>query len=236
MPGIWGMCCSSRRCSPCGTPSCSTRPRVAWLLSEGGKAERAFGGHLAGLLRVSRPRAVTMLHTSLTRAGVAGDVRGVPVGCVRVAGGGGGRPPARRPRRVMRGSSTTCKPRRVAAEAVPQRLDVLLSRLHDSLDHDDAIDAAATAHRCRGVRARPGVLPGSAVLSVTGPETDIAAVYETARRAAVAAHGVEGESRSLQQLMVRLHPRRPPPRLQHRHCRSRSSRRSRSSHRSRSSR
>ena len=39
---------------------------MASLLSEGGKAERAFGGHLAGLLRVSRPRAVTMLHTSLT--------------------------------------------------------------------------------------------------------------------------------------------------------------------------
>ena len=84
---------------------------------------------------------------------------------------------------------------------MPQRLDVLLSRLHDSLDHDDATDAAASAHRCRGVRARQGVLPGSAVLSVTGPETDIAAVYETARKAAVAAHGVEGESRSLQQLM-----------------------------------
>ncbi len=167
---------------------------------EGGKAERAFGGHLAGLLRVSRPRAVTMLHTSLT-------VRALPATFAVFRTGAFGWQAVEA---VVRHLGTLAgdardqydlQAARFAAEAVPQRLDVLLSRLHDSLDHDDATDAAATAHRCRGVRARPGVLPGSAVLSVTGPETDIAAVYETARRAAVAAHGVEGESRSLQQLM-----------------------------------
>ena len=169
-------------------------------VSEGGKAERAFGGHLAGLLRVSRPRAVTMLHTSLT-------VRALPATFAVFRTGAFGWQAVEA---VVRHLGTLAgdareqydlQAARLAAEAVPQRLDVLLSRLHDSLDHDDATDAAASAHRWRGVRARPGVLPGSAVLSVTGPETDIAAVYETARRAAVAAHGVEGESRSLQQLM-----------------------------------
>ena len=169
-------------------------------VAEGGKAERAFGGHLAGLLRVSRPRAVTMLHTSLT-------VRALPATFAVFRTGAFGWQAVEAVVRHLGALAGDAREQydlqaaRVAAEAVPQRLDVLLSRLHDSLDHDDATDAAATAHRCRGVRARPGVLPGSAVLSVTGPETDIAAVYETARRAAVAAHGVEGESRSLQQLM-----------------------------------
>ena len=169
-------------------------------VAEGGKAERAFGGHLAGLLRVSRPRAVTMLHTSLT-------LRALPATFAVFRTGAFGWQAVEAIVRHLGALAGDAREQydlqaaRLAAEAVPQRLDVLLSRLHDSLDHDDATDAAATAHRCRGVRARPGVLPGSAVLSVTGPETDIAAVYETARRAAVAAHGVEGESRSLQQLM-----------------------------------
>ena len=169
-------------------------------VSEGGKAERAFGGHLAGLLRVSRPRAVTMLHTSLT-------LRALPATFAVFRTGAFGWQAVEAVVRHLGALAGDAREQydlqaaRFAAEAVPQRLDVLLSRLHDSLDHDDATDAAATAHRCRGVRARPGVLPGSAVLSVTGPETDIAAVYETARKAAVAAHGVEGESRSLQQLM-----------------------------------
>ena len=118
---------------------------------EGGKAERAFGGHLAGLLRVSRPRAETMLHTSLT-------LRALPATFAVFRSGAFGWQAVEAVVRHLGALAGDAREQydleaaRIAAEAVPQRLDVLLSRLHDSLDHDDATDAAATAHRCRAGR------------------------------------------------------------------------------------
>ena len=168
-------------------------------VQEGGKAERAFGGHLAGLLQVSRNRAVSMLHT-------ATSVRALPVSYAIFGTGTFGWQAVEAVVRNLGALSGAAREQydlragRLAAETVPQLLDAALARLHDSLDHADATDAAASAHRSRTVQARPGA-GGSASLVVTGPQTDIAAVYETARKVAVAAHGAEGETRSLRQLM-----------------------------------
>ncbi len=169
------------------------------VVREGGLAERAFAGHLAGLLQVSRNRAIGMLHTATA-------IRELPVSWGVFGGGGFGWQAVEaivRNRGTLTGDALDqydTGAARLAAETVPQRLDPALARLHDALDHDAATDAAASAHRSRSAQARPGAA-GSGTLTLTGPETDIAAMHDAARRAAVAAHGVEGETRTIRQLM-----------------------------------
>ena len=166
---------------------------------EGGRAERAFAVHLAGLLHVSRNRAVSMLHTAQSLRGLAVSYGLFLTGAFAWAS-------AEAVVRNLGGLTGEARERydlgaaKLAADLAPQLLDAQLSRLHDALDHDDATDRGAAAHRERGVRARPGA-GGAGVLTLTGPETDIAAVYETAHKLAVAAHGVDGETRTVQQLM-----------------------------------
>ena len=169
------------------------------VVREGGLAERAFGGHLSGLLRVSRNRAIGMLHTATA-------IRDLPVSWGVFTTGAFGWPAVEA---IVRNRGTLTGDAReqydigaaaLAVETVPQRLDPALSRLHDSLDHDAATDAAASAHRGRTVQARPGTA-GAGTLTLTGPETDIAALHDAAHRAAVSAHGVEGETRTVRQLM-----------------------------------
>ncbi len=166
---------------------------------QGGRAERAFALHLGGLLRVSRNRAVSMLHAAIGLRGLQVSYGLFVSGAfawqaaeaiVRCAGGLDGEARA----------AYDLEAARLAAEVPPQLLDARLTRLHDALDHRAATERGAATHRERSVRARPGG-DGSGMLTVTGPETDIAALYETAHRAAVAAHGLEGETRTVQQLM-----------------------------------
>lgn len=168
------------------------------IVSPHGRAERAFTGHLAALLHVSKPRAATMLHAAIT-------ARSLPVTYGVFQTGAFAWQAMEAVVRNLGALSGDAREQydlgaaRLAAEENPQRLDPALSRLHDALDHDDATDAGAAAHRDRRVRARPGAL-GAATLTLTGPQTDIAAVYETAHRLAVAAHGVRGETRTMDQL------------------------------------
>ena len=169
------------------------------VVREGGLAERAFSGHLAGLLQVSRNRAIGMLHTATA-------IRDLPVSWGVFGGGGFGWQAVEsivRNRGTLTGDALDqydLGAARLSAETVPQCLDPALSRLHDALDHDAATDAAASAHRTRSAQARPGAA-GAGTLTLTGPETDIAAMHDAAHRAAVAAHGVEGETRTIRQLM-----------------------------------
>jgi hypothetical protein len=166
----------------------------------GGRAERAFAVHLAGLLSVSRGCAIRWLHTALAlREGLPCSYAAFLSGSFgwrsaeSVVQNAGGLLGASRAEYDERAAA-------LAADTVPQRLDAALVRLHDALDPEEATDRAASAFRSRRVSARPGPC-GEGRLTLTGPETDIAAVYETARRAAVAAHGVEGEDRSIGVLM-----------------------------------
>ncbi|MDH2444812.1 DUF222 domain-containing protein [Amnibacterium sp. CER49] len=166
----------------------------------GGRAERAFAVHLAGLLSVSRGCAIRWLHTSLAMRD------GLPCSFTAFLSGEFG---WRSAESVVQNAGGLLGPSRaeyderaaaLAADTVPQRLDAALVRLHDALDPDEATERAASAFRSRRVSARPGPC-GEGRLTLTGPETDIAAVYETARRAAVAAHRVEGEDRPIGVLM-----------------------------------
>lgn len=168
-------------------------------LQPGGRAERAFALHLGGLLHVSRNRAVSMLHTALALRGLPASFGLFLAGSFSWAAG----------EAVVRNAAGLVGPAReqydleaarLAAEVPVQLLDPRLTRLHDALDHQAATDRGDAAHRERGVRARPGA-QGSGALTLTGPETDIAALYETAHKVAVAAHGEAGETRTVQQLM-----------------------------------
>lgn len=166
---------------------------------QGGRAERAYATHLAGLLHVSRDQAVRQLHTAISLRGLPTSYESFLTGafCWRsatsVVQNVGGLTGDARERFDAQAAV-------LAADTVPQLLDDALTRLHDSLDHDEATDRAATVFRNRNVRARRGAA-GEASLVLTGPETDIAAMYETARRMAVAAHGAEGEDRPIGTLM-----------------------------------
>lgn len=184
--------------------------------AEGGLAERGFAVHLAGLLQMSRGAAVRLLHCSVSLRD------GLPQTYAAFLQGDFGWRAAEavvRNRGALTGSARERYDRAavvLARDAVPQRLDEQLTRLHDSLDGEAATARAAAAFRDRGVRARPGA-QGEATLTLTGPEADIAAMYETAHRMAVAAHGAPGEDRAVSTLMydglvdVVLHGLAAPP-------------------------
>ena len=92
-----------------------------------------------------------------------------------------------------------------AAELVqeerPSAVERQLADLRDELDPDATTERHRTASTRRYVRARPE-RDGQGVLEVHSTAADIAAAYDRIRKHAVAAHGCEGECRTLGQLMV----------------------------------
>ena len=83
----------------------------------------------------------------------------------------------------------------------PSVLERRLSALRDELDPDGAAERHRRANERRHLRARVD-RDGGATLTIRSTATDIAAVMDKARRDAVAAHGRDGECRTLGQLMV----------------------------------
>ena len=85
-----------------------------------------------------------------------------------------------------------------------QRPSVLLrtlATLRHRLDPGTVVERNRRASSRRHVVVRPG-LDGQASLTISTDATDVAAVYDAVRQAAVKAHGREGECRSLGQLMA----------------------------------
>ena len=92
-----------------------------------------------------------------------------------------------------------------AAELVqeerPTAIERALADLRDKLDPEATIDRHKTASNRRYVRARPES-DGQGVLEIHSTAADIAAAYDRIRKHAVAAHGRDGECRTLGALMV----------------------------------
>ena len=92
-----------------------------------------------------------------------------------------------------------------AAELVQEERPTVVERtladLRDRLNPDATSDRHRNASNRRWVRARPEA-DGQGVLEIHSTATDIAAAYDRIRSRAVAAHGREGEGRTLGHLMV----------------------------------
>lgn len=86
-------------------------------------------------------------------------------------------------------------------EQKPGKLERTLGSLRDRLDPDASIDRHARASTRRHISVRP-LGDGQASLTLTTDSTDVAAVYDVLRQAAIRAHGREGECRTLGQLMA----------------------------------
>ncbi|WP_375388355.1 DUF222 domain-containing protein [uncultured Amnibacterium sp.] len=86
-------------------------------------------------------------------------------------------------------------------EERPTAVERRLSDLRDTLDPDGTTERHKAATDRRFVRARAEG-EGQAVLEIHSTATDIAAAYDRIRRNAVAAHGPDGECRTLGALMV----------------------------------
>lgn len=86
-------------------------------------------------------------------------------------------------------------------EEKPTVLIRRLAMLRDRLDPQAATVRHGRASGRRHVSARPG-MDGQASFTISTDATDVAAVYDAVRQAAVKAHGREGECRSLGQLMA----------------------------------
>ena len=90
---------------------------------------------------------------------------------------------------------------RLVQEEKPGVLIRKLAMLRDRLDPQAATGRHRRASSRRHVAARPG-MDGQASFTISTDATDVAAVYDAVRQAAVTAHGREGECRSLGQLMA----------------------------------
>ena len=93
----------------------------------------------------------------------------------------------------------------IAAQLVQDERPTVIEReldtLRDTLNPDAATARHTSATARRHVRARPAS-DGQGVLEIHGTAADIAAAYDRIRSNAIAAHGREGECRTLGQLMV----------------------------------
>jgi hypothetical protein len=89
----------------------------------------------------------------------------------------------------------------IVQEERPSAIERELSDLRDRLNPDATTERHTSASNRRFVRARPEP-DGQGVLEIHSTAADIAAAYDRIRAKAVAAHGREGECRTLGQLMV----------------------------------
>ncbi|WP_345480129.1 HNH endonuclease [Amnibacterium soli] len=89
----------------------------------------------------------------------------------------------------------------LAQEERPTAIERELSELRDRLDPEATTERHRTASNRRHVRARAEE-DGQGVLEIHSTAADIAAAYDRIRKHAVAAHGAEGECRTIGALMV----------------------------------
>jgi hypothetical protein len=169
----------------------------------GGVQERAFGIHLGALLKLSPRGSLAIVRHAITlRGGLPSVWNAFQLGgfswrsASLVADESLG----------LTGEALAEYDRRaaeLATDLAPHVLRTELPRLHDEIDARVVLERAERALQERHVSAEPDG-DGGAVLGGHGPQTDVAAMYDVLRRMAVAAHGREGETRSVRQLMFDL--------------------------------
>ncbi len=165
-----------------------------------GPAAKAFMMHLAGELDVTRTAAASLLHLGLRLQ------HDLPRTHARFVAGDCG---IRTVRMVASAAEGIDRERLdwFDAQASAHVTGLAPKRLNDRLDRlRIQADTAAAAARERLATAAREVSfwaedDDQAVMQLRGPQTDIAAIHDALRQAAVAAHGVEGNTRTLSTLM-----------------------------------